>query len=134
MQKICCESKTKGKVGNQQGFTLIEIISVLIILGVMVSVIIKKFDFLQDNASITALQAGIQELKARESVAWFKLKLSDNGYTNDADVFSAVNKNIGTEYNWDIGPGISGGRLQFKSQSVDLNRIPSTPNSPGSWI
>jgi prepilin-type N-terminal cleavage/methylation domain-containing protein len=121
------------RAGNQKGFTLIELLSVMVIMSVMVSVGIKKFDFLSDNASITVLQSGIRELKTRETVAWTKMKLSDIGYTNDAEVYNAVDKNIGPGYSWNPGPDISGGRLHFKSQSIDLNRFASTRTSPGSW-
>ena len=113
---------------------MIELIAVLVILGVMVPVVIKKFNLLTDSASVTALQSGIRELRSRESVAWFKIKLSENGYTNDADVYNSVDKNIGEGFRWNPGPAISGGRLHFKSQSVLLNRAQSTPNSPASWL
>jgi len=102
-------------------------------MGVMVSVVIKKFDLLSDNASITALQTAARELKSRESVTWFKIKLTDTGYTNDADVFNSVDKTMGQGISWNPGPDISGGRLHFKSQSIDLSRVPSTPTSPGAW-
>lgn len=121
-------------VTNRKGFTLIELMAVMVIMGVMVSVAIKKFDLLSDNASIIAIEAGIRELKLRESVTWFKIKLSDTGYINDVDVYNAIDKNLGQGYIWNPGPDISGGRLHFKSQSVDLNRAPSTPNSPASWL
>ena len=121
------------RAANQNGFTLIELLSVMVIMSVMVSVGIKKFDFLSDNASITVLQSGIRELKTRETVAWTKIKLSDTGYTNDAEVYNEVDKNIGPGYSWNPGPDISGGRLHFKSQSIDLNRFASTGTSPGFW-
>ena len=35
-----------SRVDNQSGFTMIELISVLVIMGVMVSVAIKTFDLL----------------------------------------------------------------------------------------
>lgn len=125
---------SKGRhTKNQEGYTLIELLSVLIIMGVMVSVVIKKFDLITDNASITALQTAVRELRSRESVTWFKIKLSDSGYTNDVDVFNSVDKTMGQWFNWNPGPDISGGRLHFKSQSIDLSRVPSTPASPGSW-
>ena len=118
---------------NQKGFTLIEIISVMVIMSMMFSVAVKKFDFLSDSASITSLKAGLSELRTRESVAWFNLKLSNTGYTNDADVFNSYDKDMGQGYSWNPGPDVSGGRLHFKSQSVALNRVPSTPASPGTW-
>jgi prepilin-type N-terminal cleavage/methylation domain-containing protein len=38
-------------VTNRKGFTLIELMAVMVIMGVMVSVAIKKFDLLSDTAS-----------------------------------------------------------------------------------
>jgi prepilin-type N-terminal cleavage/methylation domain-containing protein len=134
MKEIKLKMGKRVRINNQKGFTLIELVSVLIIMGVMVSVVIKKFDLLSDNASITALKSGIRELKSRESVTWFKIKLSDIGYTNDVDVYNAVDKDIGQGFSWNPGPEISGGILHFKSQSVNLNRVQSTPDSPGSWM
>ena len=98
MQKTNMKTLQNIRARNQKGFTLIELLSVMVIMSVMVSVGIKKFDLLSDKASITALQAGIRELKTRETVAWSKIKLSDTGYTNDAEVYDSVDKNIGPGY------------------------------------
>jgi len=119
---------------NNMGFTLIEILSVMVIMGVIASVGVKKFDILSDTAAINALHSGIRELRTRETVAWTKIKLSTTGYTNDAEVNDAVDKNIGQGYSWNPpGPDISGGRLHFHSLSIDLDRVASTINSPGTW-
>jgi len=118
---------------NNTGFTLIEILSVMVIMGVIASVGVKKFDILSETATINALQSGIKELRTRETVEWTKIKLSNTGYTSDAKVFDAVDKNIGQGYSWSPGPDISGGRLHFKSLSISLDRVASTIKSPGSW-
>lgn len=118
---------------NNTGFTLIEILSVMVIMGIVASVGVKKFDILSETATINALQSGIRELRTRETVAWTKIKLSITGYTNDAKVYDKVDKNIGQGYSWNPGPNIDGGRLHFKSLSFHLDRVPSTINSPGSW-
>ena len=134
MKKIKLNTGKSVRLDNQKGFTLIELISILVIMGVLVSVAIKKYDIISERANITALESGIRELRTRESVSWFKIKLSDTGYTNDADVYNAVDKSLGQEYIWNPGPGITGGKLHFKSQSANLSRAQSTPNSPASWM
>ena len=68
---------------NQKGFTLLEMMSVLVIMGVIVSVAIKKFDLLSNTASITAIKSGIRELNTRETLVWTQIKLSDTGWSND---------------------------------------------------
>ena len=133
MQKTNLNARKCVGTGAQNGFTLIELLSVMVIMSVMVSVGIKKFDFLSDNAGIVALQTGMRELNTRELLVWSKLKLSDAGYSNDAEVYNTVDKNIGPAYGWNPGPDISGGRLHYKSQSIILTRIASTSTSQGSW-
>ena len=118
---------------HEEGFTFIELISITVVMGVMVSVVMKKTDFLSDNASLTLLRSGIRELNTRETVVWSKMKLSDAGYSNDSDVYNAIDKNVGAEYSWHPAPNKDGGRLHFGSQSIDLTRVPSTSIAPGSW-
>ena len=60
--------KNKPILQNQKGFTLIELISVMIIMGVMGSVAVKKVDFITDTASTEALALAVKELNARESL------------------------------------------------------------------
>ena len=126
--------KNTALIANRKGFTLIELIAVMVIMGVMVSVAIKKFDILSDTASITAIKAGVRELNTQESLIWIQMKLSETGWTSDVDVYNAVDKSLGQGYNWSPGPNISGGTLYYKSQSVVLVRDESKRNSVGSWI
>ena len=126
--------RNKCFILTQKGFTLIELMSVLVIMGVIFSVAIKKFDLLTDNASITALKAGVKELNTQESLIWIKMKLSETGWAADLDVYNAVGKNLGARYSWSPGPNISGGTLHYRSQSVALIRNESTGKTPGSWI
>ena len=120
---------------NQKGFSLLELMSVLVIMGVIISVAIEKFDFLSDTAGKSALRAGIRELNARENLAWTKVKLSDDDWSNDDDVYNAVNKNIGPGFSWNPAPTVSEpvGTLHYKSQSIVLSRTASTKFSIGSW-
>jgi len=121
-------------IANRRGFTLIELMAVMVIMGVMVSIAIKKFDVLSDTASITAIKAGVRELNTQESLVWIQMKLSDTGWTSDVDVYNAVDKSLGAGYSWNPDSSISGGTLHYKSQSIVLVRDESKRNSVGSWI
>jgi len=118
---------------NQKGFTLIELISVMIIMGVAASVSIQKFDLLSDTASQRALYSGIKELNIRESLTWTNLKISSAGYTTDEDLFPLIDKNLGGGYIWNPGPTIGGGTLHFRTHSKTLTRVASTETSAGKW-
>jgi len=118
---------------NQEGFTLIELISVMIILGVIGSVAIRKYDNLTSTASERALAVAVMELNVRESLVWANLKISSDGYTNDADFYTELNTDLGPKLKWNPGPTIDGGTLHCESQSIILNRFPSTNSSAGRW-
>jgi len=105
----------------------------LVIIGVMASTGVKKYDILSDTADITAIKAGIRELNTQETLVWTEMKLSDAGWTADVDVYNGVEKNLGTGYSWNPGPTITGGTLHYKSQSIVLVRSESKRNNVGSW-
>lgn len=118
---------------NQKGFTLIEIMAVLVILAVLSSVTVKKINDIGGAAEQRALETGISELNVRETLTWTNLKLAPGGYTNDNDIWSAMNTNLGANYSWSAAPNASGGTLQFGSQSAILGRTSSTPTSASRW-
>ena len=120
-------------IGNRKGFTLIELMAVLVIISVFLSVTIKKFDLLSDSASITAIKEGVRELNTQETLIWTQMKLSETDWTSDADVFNAIGKNLGPGYRWNPGPNIGGGTLHFRKQSIVLVRNESKRNSVGFW-
>ena len=125
--------KERPSLRNQKGFTLIELTSVMIIMGVMSSVAIKKVDLITDTASSQALAISVKELNVRESMAWSNMKISNDGYTTDADVFAALDKDLGAKFKWNPGPTIDGGTLHCESESIVLNRIHSTTSAAGKW-
>jgi prepilin-type N-terminal cleavage/methylation domain-containing protein len=120
-------------ISDQKGFTLIELISVMIIMSVMVSVAVKKLDLVTGTATDQVLQEAVKELNAREYLIWIDIKLSSTSWTNDADVFSVMDTNLGGDFVWSGGPNASGGTLSFWTESSVLSRTASTTSSSGRW-
>jgi len=118
---------------NRNGFTFIEILVVLVILGVFAGIVQYKLVDLGDSSENRAIEVGIMELNAMEKLTWTKLKFSSSGWTNDNAVFAVMDMNLGAGYSWIAGPANSGGTLQFKSKSVVLIRTSSTDLSAGQW-
>ena len=121
-------------IPGEKGFTLVEIIAVLIILSVLASVAIPRYISLDESARRRAIDAGISELNGRETLTWSNIKITNTGYENDAALFPILDTTLGTDYTWVDGPRIDGGTLRFKaSTAVPLTRIESNDIQPGHW-
>jgi MSHA pilin protein MshA len=72
---------------NAKGFTLIEMIAVMVILGVLAIIAIPKFINIDHRAELQALSQGVKELNDQEKLLWSKYKLASVSYTDeDIDV------------------------------------------------
>jgi prepilin-type N-terminal cleavage/methylation domain-containing protein len=120
-------------VKNQAGFTLIEIIAVLVILGVVGAITFSKAEALSESATLRVIEDGIRELNSREMVTWANIKLSDQGWVDDATVFATVGVDLGAAFHWGPRADSSGGKLHFKEAAVNLTRVPSQSTAAGKW-
>jgi len=75
----------KSLLTNKQGFTLIEIMAVLVIMGVMASVAVSKINDISGTAEFRALETGIMELNAREMLYWTNAKFAPGGWSGDGN-------------------------------------------------
>ena len=125
----------KKAIFDSRGFTLIEIIAVLILLGMIAALAIPRFIDLDQNAKDRAIDSGISELNGRESLVWADAKVSVAGWQDDATLFATMDTSLGAaNYTWVVGPTAGGGNLSFQlGPPVNLIRTPSTALSPATW-
>ena len=125
--------RKRTDLGSQNGFTLLELMSMLVILGVIFSIAIHRFSNLTDTAYQNALKSAIQELNIRETLIWSDFKISLDGWKGDDDVFSRLDTKLGGGYYWNPSAGKLGGDLHFGPHKITLVRSPSTNKLAGSW-
>ena len=67
--------KNNKMIKNEKGFTLIEIIAVIIIMGILAAVAVPKFFSMQEDAKRATLNGGLSEASARFNHAYARFIL-----------------------------------------------------------
>jgi prepilin-type N-terminal cleavage/methylation domain-containing protein len=120
-------------VMDTRGFTMIEVVAVMVIMGVMASLSLQKLDLVSHTATNRVIESGLRELNTRETLVWTQIKLSDSGWVSDSELFSKLDTDLGHDFKWTTAPNASGGILQFRSKSISLTRTASSSASVGYW-
>ena len=116
---------------NEKGFTLIEIIAVLVILGILAAVAIPRYISMMDQSRISAAQTAIAEVKAQASNFYASQMLAGNGTTTVTAVLNSITTTpyLGPDY--DVSAATAGSGILITVNKV--KDVALSPAQTGTW-
>jgi type II secretion system protein G len=70
--------------GRRRGFTLIEILIVVVILGILAAIVIPQFSSASNEAAVSSVRSQLQTLRSQVEL----FRVQNNGYPADGAVFA----------------------------------------------
>ncbi len=98
----------KKIVKNQKGFTLIEIIAVLVILGILAAVAVPKFMSLTETAKQKAVDGALSAGQSSVSMQYARLSLSNDAEPSMTMLAKYASNQIGGDFTFTFEPKTNG--------------------------
>ncbi len=117
---------------NQKGFTLLEIIAVLVILGILAAVAVPKYFNMQDDARSSAAQSAISEVKARANQYYAAISLRNGTAAPAASVLASVTAAPDVGNDFGVAAAASGSNILITVSTVKGAAL--TAAVVGTWI
>lgn len=120
--------KKQKFIKNEKGFTLIEIIAVIIIMGILAAVAVPKFFSMQDDAVIASLNGALSEAAARFNHAFSKYILENQKAPADVTVLATAEL-LGANAQAATGEDIGDFNVKWTKGWAGNATIPADPNA-----
>ena len=115
---------------NEKGFTLIEIIAVLVILGILAAVAVPKYISMMDQSRISAAAGAVAEVKARANGYYADQTLAGGAAPSAAAVLASVTATPDVGSDFTVGATASGSNILINVTAVQGNPVAVS----GTWI
>ena len=116
---------------NEKGFTLIEIIAVLVILGILAAVAIPKYLSTMNSSRVAATQGAIAEVKGRASGYYASQTLVNGAVPLSPTVFASVTAAPPLGSDFTVTAGQSGSDITISVTAVKGTTLPAAV--VGTW-
>lgn len=112
--------KKKNLLRSERGFTLIEIIAVLIVLGILAAVAVPKYIDLTTTAKVKAAEGQVAEMKATLNLAYANYYITNGAAPNGTQAVTAAGFTSGTAANVGTAPDIWNVTLTAAGNAVTI--------------